>query len=781
MAQWGEMLRLDLVQGRLSQLYERKFPRHIRHCLSFCIESHDWDSAAVDENKAAACFHALLLYLEQQWNRSVQDSNVLPGPDYPGMKDYLVRHFQDEPQNLARILSGCLQDEKQILASASQYQGRGSPAVEHQWRDLDNGVDELKRQIMEVKKEIRSLEVLYENHDYIEKTWQSKVEQYVGLAQSQAAVREECLRQANFIMRTKEMVLVEILNILKQAEQIVAVLTDVELPEWKRRQQKACVGGPVDTSLDHLQKWFTTVAEVLLQVRQLLQKLQEQSKKYNSADASGLPGEPETFALSLLTKLLANALVVEKQPVMPSIPQRPLILKTSVRFTAAVRFLANLPEFKCLLKVKPVFDKDVEEALIMNGLRQFAFYRDDSKVLDVDSPAGGLVAEFAHMSIKESKMKAKGSCENRLGVTEELHIIKFVTVLQYAGLRCNIEASSLPVVVVSSTNQIPSAWAALMWCSMLSSSEPRNLLLFADPPPLSWQQLSQVLSWQFLSVGQRGLNENQLSMLRDKIVDDPNGLIHWSQFKSESAWIWIEGILDLIKRHLVDLWRDGCIMGFVSRKTTQVLLREKVTGTFLLRFSESNKEGAITFSWVEHLNGEPDRSGGAVRLRQCCSITDDVLTLCMSYTCTLGPALTHSCKEAHVHAVDPYTKKDLLALSLPDIIYLYSLRAQGNVTRNPLLYLYPDIHRDAAFGRYCNTVNSAPKTDVSGYIDRKLVPFSVYHTPPSSPHLHMEVDPDASVEDHQLIQELYDDLLDLPGSPLSLSSYANFSDHYSPS
>uniref|UniRef100_A0A8D3B6M6 Signal transducer and activator of transcription 1b n=1 Tax=Scophthalmus maximus TaxID=52904 RepID=A0A8D3B6M6_SCOMX len=520
MAQWGEMLRLDLVQGRLSQLYERKFPRHIRHCLSFCIET------------SSAVLYMLFRRLTQLCSVS-------------------QRHFQDEPQNLARILSG-------LLCCCFFL-----------------------------------------------------------------CIFNVCHVFCVFYL---QMVLVEILNILKQAEQIVAVLTDVELPEWKRRQQKACVGGPVDTSLDHLQKWFTTVAEVLLQVRQLLQKLQEQSKKYNSADASGLPGEPETFALSLLTKLLANALVVEKQPVMPSIPQRPLILKTSVRFTAAVR------------------------------LRQFAFYRDDSKVLDVDSPAGGLVAEFRQL-------------------TECLFLLL-------------AQASSLPVVVVSSTNQIPSAWAALMWCSMLSSSEPRNLLLFADPPPLSWQQLSQVLSWQFLSVGQRGLNENQLSMLRDKIVgdffsDDPNGLIHWSQFKvcSESAWIWIEGILDLIKRHLVDLWRDGCIMGFVSRKTTQVLLREKVTGTFLLRFSESNKEGAITFSWVEHLNGE-----------------------------------------AHVHAVDPYTKKDLLALSLPDIIYLYSLRAQGNVTRNPLLYLYPDIHRDAAFGRY---FNSAPKTDVSGYIDRKLVPFSV--------------------------------------------------------
>lgn len=44
-------------------------------------------------------------------------------------------------------------------------------------------------------------------------------------------------------------------------------------------------------------------------------------------------------------------------------------------------------------------------------------------------------------------------------------------------------------------------------------------------------------------------------------------------------------------------------MGFVSRESTKALLQEKPTGTFLLRFSESNKDGAITFSWVEHSNG----------------------------------------------------------------------------------------------------------------------------------------------------------------------------------
>lgn len=27
--------------------------------------------------------------------------------------------------------------------------------------------------------------------------------------------------------------------------------------------------------------------------------------------------------------------------------------------------------------------------------------------------------------------------------------------------------------------------------------------------------------------------------------------------QNEGAWIWIDGILDLIKKHLADLWKDG--------------------------------------------------------------------------------------------------------------------------------------------------------------------------------------------------------------------------------
>ncbi|KAK5861493.1 hypothetical protein PBY51_022886 [Eleginops maclovinus] len=627
MAQWQALLRLDAaLQARVSQLYEGKFPREIRHCLCVLIESLDWDSAAGKENEAFTCFHALLRDLQERFTRSVQENSLLQGPDYNGMKEYLLKY---KPLNLALILSECLKEEKKILASVSEAQTCFSPDTDQKWKDLDNKVNKLKTLIM---------------------------------------------------------------------------VKEVELREWKHRQQLACIGSPADTSLDHLQEGFTSLAEVLLRVLKQLQELKEQNDKHDSTDASSQPGPMaviENQTRSLLTQLLENALVVEIQPVMSSLPKRPLILKTGVRFSAKVRFLANLPELqKCLHKVKPVFDKDVEEVKTVKWFRHFYFCRDECKMLDVDTAKACLVAEFGDMTLQEIKGKAKRSIESRLVVTEELHIIKFVTQFHYAGLKLNIEASTLPVVVISATTQVTSAWASIMWYNILPTSETRNLQHFVDPPPLTWEQLSQVLSWQFLCTGKRELNENQLSMLRDKFVDDPDGLVHWSNFsRNEHAWAWIDGILDLIKKPLVKLWQDGFIMGFISRERTAELLKEKQTGTFLLRFSES-KKNAISFSWVDHSNGVP-----------------------------------------FVHSIEPYTMDELKKTSLPDYINTYSLRVRKSTLTNPLIYLYPDIHKDIAFGQYYTTT-AEKKLSKDGYVGREKVDLSDHPTPPPSPPLYMDIDMD---------------------------------------
>ncbi|XP_029936545.1 signal transducer and activator of transcription 1-alpha/beta-like isoform X2 [Myripristis murdjan] len=686
MAQWQQLLKLDSAhQDQVSQVYHEKFPREIRHYLSDWIESQNWDLAADNETEARNAFWNLLRHLDEQQKRCVQQNNILLGPDFLMMKSYL-QQFREDPLSLAMIVSECLKQEKKILAKVAEAQGYipDNPAMERQ-NTLANKISELREQTWETEREIKSLEDLRDKLDHISKTQPNKVDQVNGSVQSQALAKEEFLQEANFFTLTKQLVLQQIMKNLNLARQIVSVLVTVELPEWKHRQQMACIGSPADTSLDLLQMWFTTVGEVLQQMRQQLKKLQEQDQNYtfngafNGASSFLNLTEVEELTVCQFRRLLENALVVEKQPCSSSLSNRSLILKTGVLFSVKIRFLVNLPEFKCMLKVKPVFDKDVAEKDSIKGFRQFAFVTNKPKVLDVEMSGGGLVAEFGHLSLKDCKVRGKRSYETPLVVTEELHVIKFETQLQQGGLDVDIQTSSLPLVIVSSSNQVPSAWASVLWCSMLTS-EPQNLSLFVSPPPVTWQQLSEVLHWQFLSVCERGLNEIHLSMLKDKLVDNSDDLVHWGKFcKNEGVWFWIHGILDLIKKHLLDLWKEGSVMGFVSKGQTETLLRQKMNGTFLLRFSESSRDGAITFSWVEHNSGE-----------------------------------------THVHAVLPYTKKELSNEWLPNIIKGYSVRDSENTHRNPLLYLYPDIPKDSAFGKHY----SKPELLKRGYWGRKTIHVS---------------------------------------------------------
>lgn len=56
--------------------------------------------------------------------------------------------------------------------------------------------------------------------------------------------------------------------------------------------------------------------------------------------------------------------------------------------------------------------------------------------------------------------------------------------------------------------------------------------------------------------------------------------------------------------------------------------------------------------------------------------------------------------EPDFHAVEPYTKKELSAVTFPDIIRNYKVMAAENIPENPLKYLYPNIDKDHAFGKY---------------------------------------------------------------------------------
>uniref|UniRef100_A0AAY4EEE6 Signal transducer and activator of transcription n=1 Tax=Denticeps clupeoides TaxID=299321 RepID=A0AAY4EEE6_9TELE len=652
MAQWLSLQQLESKYlQQVDQLYDDTFPMEIRQYLSQWIESHDWESVASCVSLATVRFHDLLVQLDDQYSRFVLENNFLQQHNFRKIK----RNLQ-HPEHLAMLISNALKEELKILST----ENAGSSQKNNQQKELDIEVTKLRKMVQDSEHDIKLLEDLQDEHDFKRKTQQSRAR---GNAQTEKDVTLWFLSFASLCLVIRQMA--DALNLMEQIKMILIVK---ELPEWKRRQQLACIGGPPNTCLDQLQTWFTAVAENLKLVRQQLKKLQELVLKftYENDPISQGKNTLEERALSLFKNLIVNSLVVERQPCMPTHPQRPLIIKTGVQFTAKLRLLIVLPEFNCHLKVKVSFDKDVTECRTVKGFRRFNLLGTNTKIMNMEDSNTSLSAEFRHLG--------------PLIVTEELHCVCFETQLSLPEhSMIDLEVTSLPIVVISALTQLPSAWASVLWYNMLSH-EPKNLSFFLNLPTATWGQLSEVLSWQFSSITKRGLNSDQLSMLADKLMGreaggNPDTQILWTKFcktgdKGFSFWHWIEGILDIIKKHLLNLWNDGFIIGFLNKEREKAMLKDKTQGTFLLRFSESIRDGAITFTWVEH-------------------------------TLLDGPK---------VHSVEPYTKKELTAIPFPDMLRNYRVMTTDNVPFNPLLYLYPNIPKDQAFGRYYSKPVEASQT-----------------------------------------------------------------------
>lgn len=60
-------------------------------------------------------------------------------------------------------------------------------------------------------------------------------------------------------------------------------------------------------------------------------------------------------------------------------------------------------------------------------------------------------------------------------------------------------------------------WEGLLLSRLTSPLPPQNPQFFCQPPKAPWSLLGPVLSWQFSSYIGRGLNSEQLGMLRNKL------------------------------------------------------------------------------------------------------------------------------------------------------------------------------------------------------------------------------------------------------------------------
>ncbi|XP_073432950.1 signal transducer and activator of transcription 6 isoform X3 [Dendrobates tinctorius] len=286
-------------------------------------------------------------------------------------------------------------------------------------------------------------------------------------------------------------------------------------------------------------------------------------------------------------------------------------------------------------------------------------------------------AVFKNMLLKKIKRCERKGSES---VTEEKCAILFTAEINFSGATYIIQALSLPLVVIVHGNQDNNAKATILWDNAFSEIARQPFYVQEKVP---WRKMCTTLNMKFMSeVGtKQELSKDHFWFLAQKIFGD-NCLsyddlkeyhVSWTQFNKEplrernfTFWQWFDGVVDLTKKHLKDYWSDGLIMGFVSKQYVHKLLSVEPSGTFLLRFSDS-EIGGITIAHV--IRGE-DGSG-------------------------------------QIQNIQPFGAKDLQILSLGDRVK----------DLKQLTYLYKKGRKDDAFDKYYKK----PSSCSSGYKPTAIV------------------------------------------------------------
>ncbi|XP_015675345.1 signal transducer and activator of transcription 2 isoform X2 [Protobothrops mucrosquamatus] len=712
MSQWQRIQMLDKSHmNQIDCLYSDDcLPMEVRQYLAYWIEEQNWSQAVeLDPSQASYLFHTMLSLLDDQIGRLAlgeeKSANMLLKHNLRRSKLHLQSKYQDHPQELAIAIDALLRQERAILSEAfAASQASVDPPRDPPMPTAQHKIEE---RLMEIRKTIQGLKCSIEQHGDLQDNFDFCFRTHSHLESTTPASEPQRTRTINKLQsmlnnldRFRQDMLDQICELLGRSATLRDLLLE-EVAAWQMRQRLACIGQKCDTSLGRLEEWFTNSAEILFHLLQLLRMLNGMYEKVTYLTDpfnSRLPPLLKTLQEQIIC-LLKSAFVVEVQPKMQVPNQRPLVLRTSHKFSVRARLLVKLLDRNNSVEVTIAIDRD---ATNLTGFRKFNILTSNTKSLMMDNQKQGLVCDFKYISLREQKISGagkgnKGISEGSLSVTEELHIITFTLDYCYEGIKCQLQTSTLPVVIVSNANQISSAWASILWFIILST-DAKNQLFFSKPPPATWIQLSTVLSWQFSAATERGLDNQQLKMLGEKLCGpgvNSDSTITWDKFSKEatasspednnfSFWTWVDGILFLIQEHLLQLWNDNLIMGFVSRKHEKRLLKKKRAGTFLIRFSESTANGGITCTWVDFNNeGAPE---------------------CQS--------------------VEPYTRKELEFLSLPDIIRDYQLLAKEVIPENPLLYLYPDKPRDEAFCSYYKERREVSTMEQRRYLNRRLIRVS---------------------------------------------------------
>ncbi|XP_051171360.1 signal transducer and activator of transcription 5B isoform X2 [Leptopilina boulardi] len=711
MSLWEKAQRLP--QHALQQvrnIYGDHFPIEVRHFLSSWLEDKMWNTIDAEnpqyEQYIATLVGSFIQELESKAN-SLHTSDLFPTKiKLSEAAVYFRQKYSQNPIALFKLIRHCLLTEMKLVAQVddlgnTMMMNMADPMMSGDTAtEIAQQVDALRRQTHETGEELRKMEQELEGFalSYHECTkinatlqhlsTQPQNHQNIDYEKKITRQKEQQEQLLNHKVATMLQLRLSIADKLKDNVGKLSILQsrvlDDELLRWKRDQQLAGNGAQFNSNLDTIQEWCENLAELIWLNRQQIKEA-ERLKQKSVRDPPGLQDVLPALnsqVTQLLSSLVTSTFIIEKQP--------PQVMKTNTRFTSTVRLLVG---GKLNVHMTP---PQVKVSIISES-QALALLKTDTKMAKVTNEASGdilnntgtmeyhsatrqLSVSFRNMQLKKIKRAEKKGTES---VMDEKFSLFFQSQFSVGGgeLVFQVWTLSLPVVVIVHGNQEPHAWATVTWDNAFA--EPGRVP-FVIPDKVPWGQVATALNVKFKSATGRCLTEDNLRFLAEKAFrnthpltqDYTNLLLSWAQFCKEplpernfTFWEWFYAVMKLTREHLRNPWIDGYILGFLRKRQAEEMLANCPSGTFLMRFSDSEL-GGVTIAWV----GD----------------TSEVFML------------------------QPFTSKDFAIRSLPDRVS----------DLQHLLYLYPDISKDQAFSKYY-TPFSENQSVTNGYVR----PLLVTHVP----------------------------------------------------
>uniref|UniRef100_A0A034W918 Signal transducer and activator of transcription n=2 Tax=Bactrocera dorsalis TaxID=27457 RepID=A0A034W918_BACDO len=393
------------------------------------------------------------------------------------------------------------------------------------------------------------------------------------------------------ITERKNGLILNVGNLLREYSVIQDQLI-VALKVWQRKQALAGNGAPFPTNLDGIQfvveSLMDRMADITLFISNLL----------HFGDDPTL-NEFLTHAQTLHNILIFSTFIVEKQP--PQVKKKGSKLQATVRWLIGDKLGIHLskPVVKCEILSEALAKRLTIENIHMPPECNGKMTGNECQ-MEFDASNRNFSANFSTLIIHDNKRSEKKGSEI---VADGKYALLFYTTAVYKGYAINCWALSLPIVVVVHDNQAPQGWATITWDNAFSEIEREP---FKVPERVHYMKLLETLNLRFAYYTGRQLTAENLEVLHKKLVGEavqPNEYISYSQFCKDKLpdcgftfWDWFYGIMKLTKVYLQQIWKQGHIVGFISKLKTKEILSQQAMGTFLLRFSDS-KKGGITIAY----------------------------------------------------------------------------------------------------------------------------------------------------------------------------------------